>query len=129
VAAPHSNLDMACAAETVASKLLPALGTEFSWMIRSVHEKSKPMKPNITRAESKALNSLKHNKEIMILQADKGNCTVILDKSTCKEKLTTLVNSGVNEPWQKVLYLKWREWCRDFSTNINKLFPLILNLN
>jgi hypothetical protein len=37
----------------------------------------------------------------MILQADKGNCTVILDKSTCREKLTTLVNSGVNETLAK----------------------------
>jgi hypothetical protein len=52
-------------------------------------EKSKPTKPSITRAESKALNSLKHNKENMILQADKGNCTAILDKSTYKEKQTT----------------------------------------
>jgi hypothetical protein len=33
VAKPHSNLHMACAVETVASKLLQTLGMEFRWKV------------------------------------------------------------------------------------------------
>jgi hypothetical protein len=42
----------------------------------SARSKSKSLKSNITRKESMALKSLKDNKEIIILQADKGNCIV-----------------------------------------------------
>jgi hypothetical protein len=38
-----------------------------------------------------ALKSLKDNKEIRILQADKGNCMVVLKNSTFKEKLSSLL--------------------------------------
>jgi hypothetical protein len=40
---------------------------------------------------------LRLNKEIRILQADKGNCTVVFDESKYKEKLNTLLESGVYE--------------------------------
>jgi hypothetical protein len=58
-------------------------------------EKARPMTSNMTNTEFKALKSLKHNKEIKILQADKGNCTVILDKFIYEDKLSTLLNSGI----------------------------------
>jgi hypothetical protein len=35
VANPHSNLDMACAVESVVSKLPQTLGMEFRWKIRA----------------------------------------------------------------------------------------------
>jgi hypothetical protein len=47
------------------------------------------------RRESMALKSLKNNKKIQILQADKGNCTVVLNESTYKEKKSSLLESGV----------------------------------
>jgi hypothetical protein len=47
-------------------------------------EKSKPLTSNITMKECMALNSLKDNKAIRILQADKGNCEVVMNESTYK---------------------------------------------
>jgi hypothetical protein len=37
----------------------------------------------------------------MILQADKGNYTVVFDESRYKEKLNTLLESGIYEPLPK----------------------------
>jgi hypothetical protein len=41
------------------------------------------------------VRSIKDNKEIKILQADKGNCMVVLNESTYKEKMASLLESGV----------------------------------
>jgi hypothetical protein len=85
IAKPHSNLDMACAVESVVSRLPQTLGMEFRWKIRSMLEKSRSSIPNMT------------NKEIKILQADKGNCTVVLDEFKYKEKLNNLLGSTIYE--------------------------------
>jgi hypothetical protein len=72
---------------------------------------------NITRAESNALKSLKRNRDIRILPADRGNCMVIMNKSIYMEKLNTLLESGVYEPLQKDLIrlkklkVKYRSFC------------------
>jgi len=42
-------------------------------------KKLKSLVPNVTTNEMKAIRSLKL-KNIRILQADKGNCTVVLDQ-------------------------------------------------
>jgi hypothetical protein len=92
----HSNLDAACAVESVVSKLPQTLCEEFRWKIRSMLEKSKSPRPNLSKKEFKAMRSLRLNKDIMILLADKGNCTVMLDKSKSKynDKLNTLLSPG-----------------------------------
>jgi hypothetical protein len=60
----------------------------------SARSKSKSLKSNITRKESMALKSLKDNKEIRILQADEGNCMVVLE-STYKERISSLPETGL----------------------------------
>jgi hypothetical protein len=45
----------------------------------------KSSRPNMTTKELKAVRSLRLNKVIRILQADKGNCTVVFDESKYKE--------------------------------------------
>jgi hypothetical protein len=92
---------MACAAESVSFKLLPVVGAEFSWKIRSMLEKSNLRSSNITRMESRALISSKQDREIKILPADKGNCTVVLNDSTYKQKIFSLLESGVYETLKK----------------------------
>jgi hypothetical protein len=44
------------------------------------------------------MKSFRLNQDIRILQADKGNCAVVLDKSNYKDKLNILLESGVYEP-------------------------------
>jgi hypothetical protein len=86
LATPQSNIHMACAVESIKTKLHPVLGMEFSWETRSMLRKSKPITSNITREEYKAIKSLKLNKNIRILPADNGNCSVALDESVYKDK-------------------------------------------
>jgi hypothetical protein len=43
------------------------------------------------------LKSSKDDKEIRILQANKGNCMLVLNESTYKEKISSLLESGVYE--------------------------------
>jgi hypothetical protein len=58
-------------------------------------EKTKPLPINITKQELSAIKTLRKNKEIRILQADKGS--VVLDESDYKKKLDSLLQSGVYE--------------------------------
>jgi hypothetical protein len=46
---------------------------EFKWKITSMLEKCKSSRPNMTTKELKTVKSLRLNKDIRILQADKGN--------------------------------------------------------
>jgi hypothetical protein len=87
---PYSNLDMACVVESVVSKLPQTLGMELRWTVRFMLEKSKSSRPSMTTKEPKAVRSLKPNKDIRILQADKGNCTVVFDDSKYKKLNTSL---------------------------------------
>jgi hypothetical protein len=87
VSFPHSNLDLICAAESAASNLTPAVGMEFRWRIRAMLEKHRNSTINLTKMELKSLKLLKRNEDIMILRADKGNCTVVMDKSDYLEKM------------------------------------------
>jgi hypothetical protein len=94
---PHSNLDIACAVESVFPKLPRPLGLEFRWRIRSMLEKTRPPPTNIKKQEISAIKSLRLNKEIRILRADKGNCTVVLNESDYNNKLNSLLQSDIYE--------------------------------
>jgi hypothetical protein len=54
-------------------------------------EKSRPPTSNMMKRESMALKSLRNNKQTWILQADKGNCMVVLNESNYKEKISSLL--------------------------------------
>ncbi len=71
---PNDEYIMAC--ETACSKLpteeAQSLRAEITGMLKS----SKPLKSNISKEERVALNELKKAKDIMVMGADKGKCTV-----------------------------------------------------
>jgi hypothetical protein len=71
-------------------------------------EKSRPITSNMTMKESTELKSLKNDMQIRILLADKGNCTVVLNESTYKEKISSLLESGVYEILRKDPSLRLR---------------------
>jgi hypothetical protein len=70
------------------------------------------------------LKSLKNNKKIRILQADKGNYTVVLNESTYKEKISSLQSQRCTIPCLKTLRLKLRGKSGNSSLN-TKLFFLL----
>jgi hypothetical protein len=83
--------------------------------IRYMLKKSKSYIPNVNRNELKSLKFLRSKRDIRILQAEEGNCTVVLDKSKYKYRLSTLLQSGVYKPSPKDLTAK-------VERNIQKLF-------
>ena len=51
-------------------------------------------KRNIDKEEEQALKELKKDKDIVILKADKGNCTVIMDRPDYDQKINALLNDN-----------------------------------
>ena len=55
--------------------------------LRSIIRKAELPKRHITRRQSTSLNSLQQNENIIILPADKGRATVVLDKEDQHQKV------------------------------------------
>ena len=58
-------------------------------------------KPNISRQEQAAINSLRQDKTINILCADKGNATVVMDKTEYDRKVADILNSASYRQFKK----------------------------
>uniref|UniRef100_A0A2D4IM57 Uncharacterized protein n=1 Tax=Micrurus lemniscatus lemniscatus TaxID=129467 RepID=A0A2D4IM57_MICLE len=59
---------------------------------------SKPPKGNLHKGEQKALQVLNNNSSIIILPADKGNATVVMDRKDYETKLTDLLQDSTYKP-------------------------------
>ena len=62
-------------------------------LVRQAFEKSKPPKSNISKTERQAIKSLQDDNVIIILPADKGNATMVMDRVECSNKLVDLIGS------------------------------------
>jgi hypothetical protein len=83
--------DIIAQTESAARKLPPTAADSLrSEVVRAVKNAKLPP-PNITKDERKALFELKKDKDIIILPADKGRATVILDTADYKAKVTELL--------------------------------------
>jgi hypothetical protein len=97
----HFKLDIACAVESIIPKLPPILGMELRWILRYILQKSKSPTSNISKKELKTVKSLRLNKIIRNLPANKDNCSVVLDEIEYRDKIDTLLKSGVYESLSK----------------------------
>ncbi|XP_072041086.1 uncharacterized protein [Amphiura filiformis] len=80
-------------ATELACKHLPlADGIQLRAKIASTLNSSKVPEQNITKDERKAIKDLKKAENIIILPADKGKSTVVLDKVEYEEKVTTMLD-------------------------------------
>jgi hypothetical protein len=68
-------------------KVPPILGIELRWNVKYSLQKSKSSSSNISKKELKTVKSLRLNKVIRIVPADKDNCSVVLDEIEHGEKL------------------------------------------
>ena len=57
-----------------------------------LHRASLPLHNNISKAERKALQSLKEDDSRLIMKADKGNCFVVMDRSDYNKKMEVLLS-------------------------------------
>ena len=88
-------LDLIAPIEEAALNIPQAQEDELRWKVRQVLEKSKPPNPNITKEERLAIKSLQCDESIIILLANKGNATVVMDRVEYFNKLADLIeNSG-----------------------------------
>lgn len=70
--------------------------------ISAIIRRHKRPKPNISKEEVQALMSVRRNPDILVLPADKGNATVIVDTVEYEQKVTQLVSD--TEIYKKVNY-------------------------
>ncbi|XP_072046302.1 uncharacterized protein [Amphiura filiformis] len=79
-------------ATELACKHLPlADGIQLRAKIASTLKSSKVPEQNVTKEERKAIKDLKKAEDIIILPADKGKSTVLLDKVEYEEKVNTML--------------------------------------
>jgi hypothetical protein len=116
---------MICAAECAKSRLPLRLGygvlLEDSLCVGKIKTVD-----NITRKESMAMKFVKDNKEIRFLQADIGDCTVVLNEFTYKEKMFSLLKSGVYEILHKDPISQIEQKIRKLLTNDKTVLPVAL---
>ncbi|XP_078350248.1 uncharacterized protein LOC144635053 [Oculina patagonica] len=74
------------------------LNTEQADLVRravnNILQQAEPPEPNITKEMRDGLKSLKEDDSIMILPADKGRASVVLDTETYRTKMSTLIEHG-----------------------------------
>ena len=63
--------------------------------------RAKPAKPNLSKEELSALHDLKRDSSIHILTVDKGNATVIMDRSQYTAKVSDILSSNSYRPLKK----------------------------
>ena len=61
---------------------------------------------NIMKNERKAIKELSKNKEILILPADKGRATVLLDRTTYEEKMLSMLSDTTHTGFYHQTQLK-----------------------
>ena len=79
------------AVEKTCQNLTQGEADEMRAEIKAAIKRSHPPRPNITRAEQKALRELKKDDTRVILTADKGVCLVVLDKDEYIRKAEELL--------------------------------------
>ncbi|XP_078361584.1 uncharacterized protein LOC144645943 [Oculina patagonica] len=62
--------------------------------VNSILQQAEPPEPNITEEMRGALKSLKEDESIMVLPADKGRASVVMDADTYRTKMSTLIENG-----------------------------------
>lgn len=78
--------------ETAVRRLPKPLAEEIRQDASRILKECKVPRPNLTLEERIALNDLRENKDIIILKADKGNATVLMNTDEYMEKMRTILN-------------------------------------
>ena len=111
-----------CGVEAALIGLPKAKAEQIRQDTARILSKSKLPANNLTREERSALRDLKENPDIVILKADKGNATVVMDKAIYKKKMEVILEDPVykvtkNDP---TVYLEKTTRSYILSSNIDK---------
>ncbi|XP_072037290.1 uncharacterized protein [Amphiura filiformis] len=80
------------ATELACKNLAHSEAVQLRSKVASTLRSSKPPKSNVSNQERKAINVLKKEDSIVILPADKGKATVVLDKQEYNEKVDSMLS-------------------------------------
>lgn len=83
--------EIICNIESGIQKLPKQQAEEIRQEVATILRKAKPPESNLTTEERLALKELKQDESILVLTADKGNATVVLDTEDYKQKMHTLL--------------------------------------
>ena len=88
------KLDIVTGVETGLRKIRNATSVTIarSKVAEILKTASPPLNRNVTREEEEALKELKNNEKIVILKADKGNATVVMNTEDYEEKVNSLLS-------------------------------------
>ena len=84
--------DIIVATELACRNLSPETSASLRSEVASTIINAPKIKQNVTENELKALQQLKEDESIMILPADKGKSTVVMNKSDYKSKISALLS-------------------------------------
>ena len=87
-------VDVITVLEDTATQLPQKEAEEFRVQTKRCIEKSKVPKSNLNRDMRSALKNLRQDDSIVILPADKGNVTVVMNKDDYKEKMHEVLQEG-----------------------------------
>ena len=88
------TIDLIAKIETTLTEMPTEEADTIRADLSSIIHKAKPPKRNITRKQSTSLKSLQQNEKIIILPADKGRATFVLDKEDYIKKCNEHLISG-----------------------------------
>ena len=108
-AIPHRKLpikDIIASTEKTARSLDHRSAQQLRENVKSCLDKQQTSKPNLSKQQLIAISNLRKDDSIVILPADKGNSTVVMDKSTYQSKIMDILEDGSYRPLKKDPTLK-----------------------
>ena len=80
--------------ESLSRRLDRVTGTKLREEVKRCLDRAKPPKSNLSGRERDALRSLQRDDSIVVLPADKGNATVVMDRTSYNSKMMELLSDG-----------------------------------
>ena len=87
-------VDIIAAVECAANELLEERALEFRAEVKKCLQNAKKPRPNLSREQREALKKLREDDSIVILPADKGNATVVMNKEDYDKKMADILDGG-----------------------------------
>ncbi|GLV34532.1 hypothetical protein CBL_07175 [Carabus blaptoides fortunei] len=90
--------EIVCSVESAIQKLEKDTAETIRQEVSRVLRRAKSPKKNISKEEYTALKKLRDNQNIIVLPADKGNATVVMNSADYKNKMTAILADPVYKP-------------------------------
>ena len=94
-------IDIVAAVEGVTRHLNTEEANELRGSVCSLLKRARPPSSNMDKEERAALKTFRQDKNIVVLPADKGNATVVMDSARYEEKVTSLLEDPIYKRFKR----------------------------